>query len=1066
MKNKLDRFKDLLMHIFELDKSDLDFGIYRILNLRKTEIEKFLTNDLPYKVQDCLAPFAQKDREEILQRLEALEDEARQFGRDIAELPPENPKAQEYAALRRQLEAGTDIAALETDVYSALYTFFNRYYDEGDFISQRRFKDDVYAIPYEGTEVKLYWANQEQYYVKTSENFKDYTFVEAGVTVHFRLVDATTEQNNNTEGPDSKRTFMLYTETPERPGLHTFSYDADTQELVIRFIFDVPADRKKKYFEDNLAAITTYVYGLRRAELNPLLAPIVLEKGKTTTLLEKHLKSYVAKNTFDYFIHKDLRGFLTRELDFYIKTEIMHLDDLDTQNEKQANTYLAKIRAIKRIGQIIIDFLSQIEDFQKKLWLKKKFVVQTDWCLTLDTVEQRFWPEIVSNQAQLAEWISLYAIDEADGWTAPPTVDFLRRNTHLVVDTRHFTSDFKERLIASIDRIDARTNGVMIKSENFQALSLLMARYADKIKLIYIDPPYNTDASKILYKNGYEHSSWLSLMESRLTAGRQLLTDKGIVAVAIDDYELRYLSACMDQVFGPQNAISNIAILTNPKGRDQGFIAQAHDYTVLYAKDKRIAETNRFILSEEELAKKFSKSKEGAALRELPLKRTGSGKWREERPYMYFPFFYNPETGELLVIPEEHYRRIYDPDTHTFDDAYLDKVIGDYAQKGYHAILPLGSKGERFRWRWGYASCVRGVKDGLLFCKPVKTGGYAVYQYDFADEEATPKSLWTGERYDASSKGTNLLENMLPHNPFDYPKSLYTVMDNLLIGSNDQDLVLDFFAGSGTTGQAVIELNRTLEDSDRRYILVDMGEYFDTVTKPRILKAVYADDWKDGKPQNRTTGVSHIMKYMSLESYEDALSNIELAQNNDDMMRLFGDEYLIHYMIDLESRGSLLNREAFKTPFSYRMKITEKNECRVRPVDVCETFNYLVGLTVERQDAVVYFRAEPAENPRYEGAVVLIQDIDGPYAFKQIAGTLPDGRRALVLWRTVTEDLLASNAALDAYFLLRHPSAKDRPFDVIYVNGDNNLENLRTDREDWTVQPTETAFKASMFEET
>lgn len=105
------------------------------------------------------------------------------------------------------------MSALESDVYSALYSFFNRYYDEGDFISKRRYKEGVYAIPYEGEEVKLYWANQDQYYIKTAENFKDYSFVtKEGINVHFRLVDATIEQNNNKETDDSKRVFMLYTE--------------------------------------------------------------------------------------------------------------------------------------------------------------------------------------------------------------------------------------------------------------------------------------------------------------------------------------------------------------------------------------------------------------------------------------------------------------------------------------------------------------------------------------------------------------------------------------------------------------------------------------------------------------------------------------------------------------------------------------------------------------------------------------------------------------------------------------------------------------------------------------
>lgn len=881
-------------------------------------------------VQETLAPFAQGSKEEIRAQMTEIETNAAQFGMEAAYLLETNPMGLKYRALQKSLAEGADLSALETDVYSALYSFFNRYYEDGDFISKRRYKEGVYAIPYEGEEVKLYWANQDQYYIKTSENFKDYTFIFDGITVHFRLVDATTEQNNNKESKDAKRTFMLFTEDEENyPGIKTFEYDAEAREIVIRFVYDIPEDKKRKYAEENYDAIQKWILSLRDAELIALLAPIPTGKGKeTTTLLEKHLKGYVAKNTFDYFIHKDLRGFLTRELDFFIKSEVMHLEDLDTGSEARVETYLAKIKAIKRVGKIIIDFLAQIEDFQKKLWLKKKFVVETNWCITLDKIDEAFWAEIVANKAQIDEWIAMYAIDEAEGWSNPPTVNFLRQNLNLIIDTQHFTDAFKYALLESIPELDEQTNGVMIQSDNYQALRLLLERYSEKIQLTYIDPPYNTDASKILYKNGYEHSSWVSLIESRLFEGRKLMSATGVIEVAIDDYEMRYLNTCMDQVFGIDNAISNIAILTNPKGRDQGFIAQAHDYTVMYARNKSLAETHNFVLTEEELAKKFSKTKDGEALRELPLKRTGSGKFREDRPYMYFPFFYSPVKDELMVIPEDLYKQIYDVATDSFDDQFVANIIKKYEEDGYVAVLPLSSKGEKFRWRWGYKSCVAGVKSGALFCKAVRGGGYAVYQYDFADEEATPKSLWFGEKYDASSKGTNLLESIIPNNPFDFPKSLYTVEDNIIIGASETDIVLDYFAGSGTTGHAVVDLNRRLEDSNRRYILIDMGEHFHSVIHPRMKKVVYAPDWKDGKPQQRDSGVSQIIKYMRLESYEDALSNIELTDDGGQLAALLGEEYLIHYMVDLESRGSLLDVEAFSNPFAYTMKVTEKNECK------------------------------------------------------------------------------------------------------------------------------------------
>ena len=177
MNERLNRFISLLKQIFELDKSDLDFGIYRVMNLRKTQIEEFLTERLPQMVQETLAPFAQGSKEEIRAKMKQIEDSVSEMGMTVDALPDTAQKKQQYLQLQKQLAEGADLAALETDVYSALYSFFNRYYEDGDFISKRRYKEGVYAIPYEGEEVKLYWANQDQYYIKTSENFKDYTFV-------------------------------------------------------------------------------------------------------------------------------------------------------------------------------------------------------------------------------------------------------------------------------------------------------------------------------------------------------------------------------------------------------------------------------------------------------------------------------------------------------------------------------------------------------------------------------------------------------------------------------------------------------------------------------------------------------------------------------------------------------------------------------------------------------------------------------------------------------------------------------------------------------------------------
>jgi adenine-specific DNA-methyltransferase len=299
-------------------------------------------------------------------------------------------------------------------------------------------------------------------------------------------------------------------------------------------------------------------------------------------------------------------------------------------------------------------------------------------------------------------------------------------------------------------------------------------------------------------------------------------------------------------------------------------------------------------------------------------------------------------------------------------------------------------------------------------------------------------------------------------------------MDSLRVcNAVDDDVVLDYFAGSGSTGHAVLNLNRA-DDGNRKYILVEMGEYFNTVTLPRMKKVIYSADWKGGKPQNRNTGVSHVMKYITLESYEDALSNIELSDDMRQLTILLDEEnrlaYMLNHMLGLESRDSLLNLDAFALPFTYKLKINENNETKDKAVDLPETFNYLLGLSVVRQSAISRFSATPLTETEwkredlYEGSVRLERDTDGEFSFKQIEGKLPDGKRALVIWRTMTNDLLRSNAALDAYFVKNRINPADREFDLIFVNGDNNLENLRFDEENWKVQRIEPVFKRKMFE--
>ena len=1094
---KFTKLVTLLRELFQLDQPDLDFGIYRIMHAKASEVTQFLQRDLLPQVRDAFAHYQSADSSELKKKLEQMTAQLVEAGVD----PEQSPKVQE---LRQQLKGAVDIGALENEVYDDLYSFFRRYYSEGDFLAKRVYKPGVYAIPYEGEEVTLHWANKDQYYIKTSEYLRDYAFrlhpedAAKPMRVHFKLVDAAEGEHGNVLAAEGKdRVFVLATDD-------FIALDGD--ELNLRFEYrpatlaDWPAQRQleeeQKAAADNkykvklpaqkdlIAIAAQCVASVVDKALSPWLAELAKPHVKTDgeqadySRLEAHLRRYCARNTFDYFIHKDLGGFLRRELDFYIKNEVMLLDDVENETVAKVEQYLSKIKVIRKIAGKIILFLAQLEDFQKKLWLKKKFVVETSWCITLGQIPEEFYSEIMANKPQHDEWVKLFAIDQitgdvtAPGYSEPVTTEFLKAHQTLVLDTHHFDERFTARLQEACGDLDGKTDGVLFHSENFQALSLMQARYQRRVKCIYIDPPYNTDASAIDYKNGYKSSSWMSLLNDRLLSAKSLLEPDGIFIAAIDDEQYRELSFLISDDFDGR-LLGIFCVRANPSGRPtQTGYAVSHEY-MIFAGRGPDSVIGRMPPTEAQ-ASRFSQLDEDGPFEWRNLRREGSDSDREARRSMYYPIYVQESS---LRVPNMEW-----------DESTREWRVLEDPTPSETVVWPDNEDGVEKRWRWEWQTVVARMSEVMV--RPDRTGKDYVYIKRRPHEEGVVSvSSWFDAKYSATEHGTALLKALFGKSPFSYPKSIHLVVDGLYIGGAQQPhaTVVDFFAGSGTSGHAVINLNRE-KGGNRKFVLVEQGVYFDTALLPRIKKVTFAPEWKDGIPKRFATAVEtkrspRLIKVLRLESYEDTLNNLALERTGQQKLALeqpafqgadkLKEQYLLRYQLNVESRDSqsLLNIAAFTDPTAYKLlvKTPGSDESREVSVDLLETFNYLIGLTVQHMAAPRSFAAkfERDVEGRLQLKGRLKQDATGPWWFRTVTGATPEGRKTLIIWRKLTGDAEQDNLVLDTWFKEKQAySVLDTEFELIYVNGDNTLENLRVDPETWKVRLIEEDFQRLMFDGT
>lgn len=434
----------------------------------------------------------------------------------------------------------------------------------------------------------------------------------------------------------------------------------------------------------------------------------------------------------------------------------------------------------------------------------------------------------------------------------------------------------------------------LLEGDNLHSLYLLKKTHKEKIDVIYIDPPYNTGNKDFIYNDsiivsddGYRHSKWLSFMQNRLRLACELLSSEGIIFISIDDNELCNLKLLCDEIFGEYNFIANCFVLDNLKGKaNDNFISSVGSRLLVYAKDKRKSSKKGFNDIENiygiKFENKYIKEDKFGFYNLITFKKTGQSKNREDRPYMFYPIL--EKNGTLYAIDTDEFEQIYNRETRKFNDAFIDSLKTKY--NDFNLILPIDSNGEYLRWTSGFQTFVKKKNLDIIYddgikqkIRPEATEFLQVYAL------GTPKTLMYKGSY---SIGTEDLKNVLGINNFNFPKPLELMLDILRLVPNKNAIVLDFFAGSGTTGHAVMQLNKE-DGGNRSYILCTNNEnnICEEVTYQR-LKNIQKD-----LPHNlkyyRTDFVSRDEEFLAEELLNHIYEMIQLENG----IQIDGKNYIV-----------------------------------------------------------------------------------------------------------------------------------------------------------------------------
>ena len=442
-------------------------------------------------------------------------------------------------------------------------------------------------------------------------------------------------------------------------------------------------------------------------------------------------------------------------------------------------------------------------------------------------------------------------------------LDWLGKSYARLLASDPATTLLKEDNIHNNKPENINAQNLLIKGDNLEVLKHLANAYYEQVKMIYIDPPYNTGSDGFVYQDDRKftlkelqnligineekanriltftkqksnsHSAWLTFIYPRLYIAKQLLKEDGVIFISIDDNEVAQLRLLMDEVFGEENFVAELPTIMNLKGNnDQFAFSGTHEYTIVYSKNKEKSIFYEFTIIDVE-NEKWEEDNKGFYKIGSGILATSEGKYREDRPYMYFPILI--KDNNITLINEDEYKNIYNENDKLFNDIFVEKIINKYSELGYDVVLPYDSNNNKLRWTWGYDGKFKTDLDDIIILKTKNGISLNKKQRPSLGDlpSKKPKTIFYKPEY-SSGNGTTQLKELLSDKIFQNPKPIDLILEFLKISSSSSDLILDFFAGSGTTGDAVMQLNAE-DGGNRKYILVQIPE----AINPQKSKTAY-----------------------------------------------------------------------------------------------------------------------------------------------------------------------------------------------------------------------------------